>query len=289
MTDAVQVQDTTIEAVDGYRLAATSFTPAGEPRGVALINSATAVPRRIYRGFAAYLTERGLAALTYDYRGIGGSRPASLRGFSARMRDWASLDATAALAHARRAYPRVPLVAVGHSFGGHAIGLVPNNSEIARALLVASQAGYWRLFASPERYRVYLIMRCIGTPIAKILGYVPGRLGLGVDMPGGVFLEWADWVTRRRYFFDDPTLAELANFPRYRGPLTAIGLADDPWATPEAIAVLLAGFTGTQPEFRLVHPADIGVAKIGHFGFFRPNHRETLWRPAADWLAAACA
>src|SRR5215469_15660069 len=124
VNDVIQVQDTTIEAADGYPLAATWFVPAGLPRGVALINSATAVPRRIYRAFATYLAERSFAVLTYDYRGIGGSRPASLRGFRARMRDWAALDVTAAVAHARRAHPSLPLVAVGHSFGGHAVGLV---------------------------------------------------------------------------------------------------------------------------------------------------------------------
>ena len=31
-------------------------------------------------------------------------------------------------------------------------------------------------------------------------------------------------------------------------------------------------------------PADVGGAKIGHFGFFRPEHRDTLWRGAAEWL-----
>jgi predicted alpha/beta hydrolase len=28
------------------------------------------------------------------------------------------------------------------------------------------------------------------------------------------------------------------------------------------------------------------VRKIGHFGFFRPEHRDTLWRDAAEWLQA---
>src|SRR5262249_19830877 len=153
-----------------------------------------------------------------------------------------------------------------------------------RALLVAAQAAYWRLCASPERYRVYLLMRLIGRPAARAFGYVPGRLGLGVGMPKDVFLEWSDWVTRPRYFFDDPTLQELETFPRYRGALTALCFADDPWATEPAVKLLLEGFTGTQADFRLVRPSDLGVAKIGHFGFFRPEHRETLWRPMVDWL-----
>ena len=91
---------------------------------------------------------------------------------------------------------------------------------------------------------------------------------------------------RPRYLFDDPTLDTLKNYPNYRGALRAIGLADDKWAPPVAVAGLLAGYTGTSPEHLTVHPRDIGVDKIGHFGFFRSEHRETLWREAADWLAA---
>ena len=27
------------------------------------------------------------------------------------------------------------------------------------------------------------------------------------------------------------------------------------------------------------------ATKIGHFGFFRPEHRDTLWHDASEWLA----
>ncbi|MGB9369451.1 MAG: alpha/beta fold hydrolase [Xanthobacteraceae bacterium] len=281
----VLAQDTSIAARDGYQLAATVFSPVAAPVRAVLINSATAVPRKIYRGLATYLAEQGCTVLTYDYRGIGGSRPASLRGFQVRMRDWAALDVAGAIDHMRAVWPRLPLAVVGHSFGGQAVGLAPNNSEISRALFVAAQAGYWRLFHSPEKYRVYAMLRFIGSPIARTLGYVPGKLGIGEDLPRDVFLEWTDWVTRPRYFFDDPTLTALENFPRYRGALRAICLTDDPWATPAAVDLLCSGFTGTKPERSDIRPADTGFAKVGHFGFFRPEHRDTLWRDAAQWLA----
>jgi predicted alpha/beta hydrolase len=35
-----------------------------------------------------------------------------------------------------------------------------------------------------------------------------------------------------------------------------------------------------------ISPERLGARRIGHFGFFRPEHRDTLWREAADWLAA---
>ena len=125
----VLAQDTSIAARDGYQLAATVFTPTATPFRAVLINSATAVPRKIYRAFATYLAEQGCTVLTYDYRGIGGSRPASLRGFRVRMRDWAALDVAGAVDHMRAVWPKLPLAVVGHSFGGQAVGLAPNNQR----------------------------------------------------------------------------------------------------------------------------------------------------------------
>ena len=55
---------------DGYELAATAFVPSRPLRAAVVLNSATAVPRRIYRGFATYLAQRDFAVLTYDYRGV---------------------------------------------------------------------------------------------------------------------------------------------------------------------------------------------------------------------------
>ncbi len=70
----------TIPARDGYPLGATLHLPCQVPFGLVLVHAATAVPARYYAPFAAALAGRGLAALTYDYRGIGASRPPKLRG-----------------------------------------------------------------------------------------------------------------------------------------------------------------------------------------------------------------
>jgi predicted alpha/beta hydrolase len=276
--------DTTVPARDGYPLAATIFAPDRPARAAVLLSSATAVPRKIYRGFAAYLAERDFAVLTFDYRGVAGSRPVSLVGFPARMRDWATLDTSAALEHMRARWPGTPVAMVGHSFGGQALGLLANNAEISRALLIAAQAGYWRLFRWPESYRVVALMS-LGRLITRAFGYTPGWTGIGEDLPKGVFLEWAGWVMSERYFLDDPTLPERANFSRYRGALCAVGIDDDPWTTPPAVDLLLSAFTGTRPQRRRIDPRAFGADPTGHFGFFRPVHRDTLWREAADWLA----
>ena len=288
--DDVFSDDITVPAADGYPLAATLFLPRGTKRHAVLINSATAVPRRLYRGFAGYLARRGCAVLTYDYRGTGDSRPAtskSLVGFNASMSDWAAQDITAAVSWMRERYKTLPFAYVGHSFGGQALGLLPNNSKIERALFVAAQAGYWKLMASPERYRVYALLNFVGRPLTRLLGYMPGKAGLGMDLPKDAFLQWTGWVMSPHYLFDDAGLDALQNFPRYRGALRALCMSDDPWATRPAVELLCSGFTSITPEIVTVTPADAGAVRIGHMGFFRPDHRDTLWRGAAEWIEAA--
>jgi len=294
--DDVFADDITFPAVDGYPLAATLFLPRGPKLNAVLISSATAVPRRIYRGFAAYLASRACAVLTYDYRGTGDSRrramtgfnqPQSLKGFQASMADWARLDATAAVNWMRERYKPLPLTYVGHSFGGQALGLLSNNTEISRALLIAAQAGYWKLMASPERYRVLAMLKGVGLPLTRLLGYAPGWAGLGEDLPKGVFEQWVRWVMSPRYLFTDPNLPGLSNFENYRGALRALSFTDDPWATRSAVELLCSGFTATSPEILSIRPTEAGAEKIGHFGFFRPEQRDVLWRGAADWLQAS--
>jgi predicted alpha/beta hydrolase len=294
--DDVFIDDISFPAADRYLLGATLFLPRGAKRHAVLINSATAVPRKIYRGFAGYLAGRGCAVLTYDYRGIGDSRkkspvsdnqPKSLVGFKASMSDWAALDVTAAVNWMRERYKNLPLNYIGHSFGGQALGLLANNNEVSRALLIASQAGYWKLMASPERYRVYAMLNFVGTPLTRLLGYAPGWSGLGEDLPKGVFEEWVSWVMSKRYLFDDPRLGGLKNFQQFNGAMRALCFSDDPWATRPAVELLCAGYTSIKPEIVTITPADVAASKIGHFGFFRPEHRGTLWRGAAEWIEAA--
>src|SRR3954453_4533718 len=186
--DDVLADDIIVPVADRYPQGDTLFLPRpGRRSHAVLVNSATAVPRKLYRGFAGYLARRGWAVLTYDYRGTGDSRqqamtdynqPKSLVGFKASMSDWAAQDVTAAVGWMRERYKTLPFAYVGHSFGGQALGLLPNNTEISRALFVAAQAGYWKLMSIPERYRVYAMLNFAGVPLTRAVGYMPGVAGL---------------------------------------------------------------------------------------------------------------
>jgi len=113
----VSVRPVEFAARDGFKLGGTLYRPA-QPNGRAvLVNGAVGVRQQFYSAFAAFLEERGFTVLTYDYRGIAASRHGHVRDLPARIRDWAQLDAPAALEELSRAAPGTQLLAVCHSFG----------------------------------------------------------------------------------------------------------------------------------------------------------------------------
>ena len=253
---------------------------------IVLLHPGTAVTQRYYEAFARYLVELGFGVVTYDYRGTGRSRPASLRGLEVSMSDWMEDDVGAVTRWAAARFPGLPMLAVGHSLGGHALTLSGETNSLCAAVLVASHAGATATIRDrAERARVWGLMRLVAPVLCSVLGYMPGRrLGLGEDLPSGVMLQWSRWTSLPRYFFDDPAMDAQARMARVRVPLLVLGFADDPWANPEAIGMLTAPLIKTTVERRQVAPRDAGLAAIGHMGFFRQRAGVSLWPQVVDWL-----
>ena len=277
------VSELQIAALDGEPLNATFYQPEGEPLAAVIVNPATGTPRGFYRAFCEHLASLGAAAVTYDYRGT--AQPAAvLKRSRARMRDWGERDFPGVIDWLQARYPRLPVQVVGHSVGGHVLLLAPNNAKVVRAVLVATQSGYWKLYRGFERWRVYAFMKIIMPFLTRMFGYFPGsRVAFGVDLAPGVLYEWSRWCTSPQYFFADTTLRSLENAKHYTAPTRMIGLADDPWGTPQALDAFQIGFSNAPVERVEIQPASVGLPEIGHMGFFR-SRNSACWRYATDTL-----
>ena len=186
-------------AADGYPLAADLFAPAGAPRATALVAPAMGVRRGFYVPLARYLAEAGILSLSLDYRGMGDSRPASLRGFPARLRDWGERDLAAGVGELSRRAPRVPLLWVGHSVGGQLLGLLPE-APVRAAVFLGSQSGWSGHWSGFSRAVMAALWWGVIRASTAVAGYLPMRaLGQGEDVPAGVAREWASWGRHRRY------------------------------------------------------------------------------------------
>lgn len=266
-----------ITALDGFELGATLFQPTHGPRGTVIVNGATGVPASYYAAFAEHLAASGLRVVTYDYRGVGASRPDSLRGFSATMSDWAVRDARSVLEHVRARFGEAPLFWVGHSFGGQALGLIDDARQVTGAVLVGSQLGDVDDFPLPDRLKLRVLFGGVLPAVTRSFGYLPGAMGVGEDLPRGVAEEWARWCLTRGYFLQAHPVARR-RFARFDKPTLLFSMSDDDYAPEPAVAQLVGLLSNAPLEHRRVVPSELGVGAIGHFGFFRPRFTDTLWR-----------
>jgi predicted alpha/beta hydrolase len=271
-------------ARDTFALGASLFLPKGRALGTVIVHGATAVPAGYYRRFAEFLAHHGLRVLTYDYRGVGSSRPRALRGFRASMSDWAKLDAEAAHALVARAFPEQPVATVGHSFGGQLIGLLEAASEVRGSLLVGAQLGYFGHWDALDRLRLGFVWRALVPTLTASLGYLPGQVGLGEDLPRGVAEEWALWCSSPDYLIShNPEARE--RFASFDQPLLFYSFTDDKFAPRRAVDALVGSFKSAQLEQRRVDPRDHGGQPIGHFGFFKQRFERSLWLEAVRFLS----
>jgi len=270
-------------ARDGYPLAADYFAASGTTKGAVLIAGAMGVPRGFYAQFAQYLAGHGLAVLTLDYRGLGGSAPPVLRGFTGSITNWVDHDLPAAMDVLQTRAPSVPLLWLGHSVGGQLMGFM-DSTRIHAALFIASQSGYWRRWHT-ARWRGFMwgISHLLLPGFAATLGYVPARF-FGSALPAKVARQWASWIRDPEYLGVLARPRQWADYRRYDKPLRLVTISDDdyaPWATGEG---LLALYPKAQKEHLGASPAQSGVKAIGHFAMFRPKCRDSQWVGWKDWL-----
>lgn len=281
----VRIQRLTLMAADGYPLVAHRFHSPSPPRGHLVVGGATAVPQGFYKRFAEHAARRGFDVLTLDYRGIGQSAPSSLKGFRMDYLDWGRLDLAAAVSAMRR--PGVPLYLVGHSYGGHALGLLPDPNAVDGAYTFATGAGWHGWMPPLERLRVLFLWRVLGPVWTRMHGYLQwSRLGMGEDLPIDVYRQWRQWCRYPRYFFDDPTMqATTERFGDVRFPIVAVNALDDAWAPPASRDAFMAGYRNAAVRSVTLDSRRAGLDAIGHMGYFRPK-AAPLWNEALDWFAS---
>ena len=285
MTSEAQIirrQELPLSALDGYPLRATLYH-APAPRARLLIGGATGVPQGFYRRFAEHAARRGYTTLSLDYRGIGQSKPGQLRGFTMNYLDWANYDLAAALDLLHG--DDLPTFMVGHSFGGHAFGLLPGHERVAGFYTYGTGAGWHGWMPPLERLRVQLMWNLIGPLIVRSKGYLAwSKLGMGEDLPLGVYRQWKRWCHYPRYFFDDPEQRHLAaRFASVRTPIVAANTLDDLWAPPASRDAFMAAYSAAPYQARTIDSQAEGLGAIGHMGYFRSS-ATALWDEALDWF-----
>jgi predicted alpha/beta hydrolase len=274
--------DETITTTDGYPLAARFFAPPatlrGAWRGSVLIAPAMGVPQSYYQAFATWLANRGYLAVTFDFRGMGLSRRGSLRGLDADIFTWAERDAAAVLDALVARAPGLPLTWVGHSLGGQILPFVPGRDRVAKMVTVGCGSGYWKENSPPLKKRVWMLWYGVAPLTVPLFGYYPGSLfNMVGDLPANVMRQWRAWCMHPEYSVGVEGSAARAKFAAVRTPIVSLSFTDDEFMSARNTESLHAFYTGARKAMLRIDPRDAGVARIGHFGFFRREHGDRLW------------
>jgi len=285
------VHKLTVTTADGFELHATLFGDSQAARAGVLIASAMGVEQAYYADFAHWLAAQGFWVVTFDYRGVGRSRPValgrSLRGLDADVMTWARRDGAAMVDFASERLGSRPLLWIGHSLGGQIFGLLDRPERIAAMLTVAAGSGYWREYMPGLRRLAPVLWYGIVPVVLPLFGYFPGRrLGMIGDVPRGVMRQWRAWCLHPDYLFGVEDPAWRVTYARLSQPILSLSFTDDEYLSERNIVSLHAFYAGAAREMRRLAPSDIGVDRIGHFGFFRRRLADRLWPQARDWLVA---
>lgn len=289
--------DVQLRTVDGMLLGA-RFCPSPRPRSprrVAVLHGGAGIPAFAYRHFARFLAEWGLPILTYDCRGVGRSRPRSLRGFRATTADWVEYDAAAAIAWVRERFGDDVLIGISHSIGALSLLGAPNAAQQNRLALIAPHTAYWGDYRAAYRLPMFLLWHGVMPLLARTLGYFPASaLGLGEDLPAGIALEWASRRSPElRPRGDGPDARRSRElFKKAAGlerDVLAITFADDAFATAAGARRLFQYFPRLRTRCVTIEPAEAHLPRLGHFGFFRPAAAASLWPRFLSLLGSTAA
>lgn len=263
---------------DGVELAATILTPEDIPKAVIQFHAGTVIRQEFYFKFAQFLCDQGFVVVLFDYRGVGRSRPVSLRGFKASIDDWGLKDASAVLGWIQRTYFKLPIYLFAHSMGGQLLGLMPSWKTYDKVIVVASSSGNWNNFEKAHGRKVKLSTNLFFALSLKFFGYIPGRFGLGQDWPRGIAEDWSA-NSRKNSLMSDYMHDKIGRtyYEEVDYDIHAFFFEDDPMATPKTLPNYQLTFPNAKVVTHMIKPATYNFKNIGHFGLFKERTKGKLW------------
>lgn len=268
-----------VRTADGHVLSARFFEPQGEPRASVLLVSAMGASQQYYAMFARWLATQGYLVATFDYRGTGLSRSGSPRDVDVDIIEWGRVDCTAMVDALKARLPDKPLYWVGHSLGGQLLAFTGSREKIAKAVTIATGSGYWRENTPSLRWRAWWLWYVVAPLATRLCGYFPGRRLRKVgDLPARVMNQWRRWCRHPDYAVGAEGAAVRNQFAAVTTPMTVISFTDDEMMSARNTESIHGFYVNAPKVVRRIAPREIGVPRIGHFGFFRKAFETLLWK-----------
>ena len=273
------MQQLFLKTSDHNLISVTVFEPQNPNGKLLLINSATGVKQQVYFSFAKHFAENGFTAITYDYRGIGDSKPKKMNGFHATMRIWGTDDFKTVTDFIKKNYQNHQKFCLGHSVGALIIGMNEDAHIFDKFIFVATQDAYIGNLKANIAASAVLGFGIAVPLTTKFFGYFPAhRFGLGESLPKGVAYDWRTLILNKK---STSRLYEkiATHFSKDLKQETFIIQAeDDPWVTMKGMENLMNNvYPHLKKTYREIKVSDSEKGEIGHINFFR-SFNKNLWK-----------
>ncbi|WP_063291021.1 alpha/beta hydrolase family protein [Pseudovibrio sp. Ad5] len=283
MAESEQRVETITIPSEGATLIGKAYWPVGDPKSSVIIHGATGVPQLFYAKFARWVAEQGHLCLTYDYRDFGASKQIHPRNSSATMSDWGLYDQQAAFDALLQLADTPSTHVIGHSLGGFMLPFHRNLDMVDKVTTVACGQVYWRDHHMPYFLTVVAFWYLLGPAVTRMKGYLPGKaLGIGADIPAGVYWQWRKWCTSPTFFKDDIGSALPSMNPKpFTGPIKIMSFTDDDLAPNASVERLPPLYKDAQVTRQILNPADFELKEVGHLKAFAKQNA-VLWPEILD-------
>jgi predicted alpha/beta hydrolase len=268
-----------IKTKNSHVIQATFFYPKRKAKAAVLIVPAMGVGQNYYAPFATWLADQGYIIATFDYSGTGLSDNGDIRKLQVTITDWAQFDCDAMIDEIQALAPSCPIYWIGHSLGGQILGLVPNWNRLTKAVTISSGSGYWIENVMRLRLKVWWLWYVAAPLATRLFGYFPGkRLRKVGDLPRGVMDQWRRWCLNPKYLVGAEGRKVRERISAVDVPITSFSFTDDEFLSNKNIASLHQFYSSAHQVIRHLAPQDVGVKRIGHFGFFKSRFKVSLWQ-----------
>ncbi|MCW4450688.1 alpha/beta hydrolase [Kaistella sp. BT6-1-3] len=277
------MKELVLQTPDQFPISVKIFEPEIPKRKLLVINSATGVRQQVYFSFAKYLATQGFTVITYDYRGIGESKPRKMKGFEASMRIWGTRDFKTITGFIKENYPDYTKFCLGHSVGALILGMNEDSVIFKKFIFVSTQDAYighlsWRVAVTAA------LGFGIAVPVTVILkGYFPAhRFGLGESLPKGSAYDWRTLIlnkksTGRLYEKIEKDYSKDLNQEAF-----IIHAEDDSWVTMKGMESLMNNsYPNMKKTYREIKVSESPKKQVGHINFFR-SYNLILWKIILD-------
>lgn len=187
---------------DGVPLFLTIYTPAAPSLQTLIISSELGVEQSCYAAYSAYLQQRHVRVITFDYRGTGPTYEYPHRLSPLR---WATHDLDAVVRFAHQHFPKTELLFLGHGLTAQLLGLAPASQLFDHLIFVNAQLTH----RSPAVIYNLLQMCRRQVRISLKKDSLKYRIRLRV------FWAWHRWALRSNGLFDlyPDTICRKINMP----------------------------------------------------------------------------